>query len=168
MSAPPLPEVFGNYALGDFVEAVPPADISWFPQTAGWTWLAALLLAYLLRRGWRSLVHWYRNRYRREAIALLQQLDNSANGDAWLTELNKLLKLAALAAFPRERVARLSGEEWVRFLNSRCTPAPFSAEQGKLLSIGTYNRTKLTEMSRQQLLAASLNWLRNHRAAQHD
>ena len=36
MSAPPLPEAFGNYALGDFVEVISPASISWLPQTPGW------------------------------------------------------------------------------------------------------------------------------------
>ena len=39
MSAPPLPDTFGNYALGDFFEVVSPAAISWLPQTAGWAWL---------------------------------------------------------------------------------------------------------------------------------
>ena len=72
MSAPPLPEVFGNYALGDFVEVVSPAGVSWWPQTVGWLWLGAGLLAYLGLRLWRFLRHWYRNRYRREAIARLQ------------------------------------------------------------------------------------------------
>ena len=33
VSAPPLPETFGNYALGDFAEVVSPAAISWLPQT---------------------------------------------------------------------------------------------------------------------------------------
>ena len=29
MSAPPLPDIFGNYALGEFVEVVAPNAISW-------------------------------------------------------------------------------------------------------------------------------------------
>ena len=65
MSAPPLPEAFGNYALGDFAEVVSPAAVSWLPQTVAWRWLAAALAVYLLYRGWRWLRHWHRNRYRR-------------------------------------------------------------------------------------------------------
>ena len=65
MSAPPLPDAFGNYALGDFVEVVSPAAISWLPQTAGWAWLGLAALALALYKGWRWLQHWHRNRYRR-------------------------------------------------------------------------------------------------------
>ena len=54
MSAPPLPEAFGNYALGEFVEVVSPADISWLPQTAGWTWVGIALLLFAGHRGWRA------------------------------------------------------------------------------------------------------------------
>ena len=35
MSAPPLPDIFGNYILGDFVEVVSPENVSWLPQTVG-------------------------------------------------------------------------------------------------------------------------------------
>ena len=69
MSAPPLPEAFGNYALGDFAEVVSPAAVSWLPQTVAWRWLAAALAVYLLYRGWRWLRHWHRNRYRRSIFS---------------------------------------------------------------------------------------------------
>ncbi len=55
MSAPPLPDIFGNYVLGDFVEVVSPENISWLPQTAGWVWLGAFLLAVLLRYGYNAV-----------------------------------------------------------------------------------------------------------------
>ena len=74
MSAPPLPEIFGNYALGDFVEVVSPDAVSWLPQPAGWRVVAAALLGLALYRGWRALRRWYRNRYRREAAERLQRL----------------------------------------------------------------------------------------------
>ena len=72
MSAPALPEIFGNYLLGEeFVEVVSPAVVSWLPQTAGWACLGAVCLALLMRYGYRRLRQWYRNRYRREALARL-------------------------------------------------------------------------------------------------
>ena len=166
MSAPPLPEIFGNYVLGDFVEVVSPESISWLPQTAGWAWLGALLLIWLLRYSWRRLRRWYRNRYRREAAARLQQLTTIGSHENWLIELNKLLKLTALAAFPREQVARLSGQEWVTFLNRHCSTPPFSTEQSSLLAVEAYRSSLLEDTIRQQLLAASLNWIRNHESPQ--
>ena len=165
MSAPPLPEIFGNYALVDFVEVVSPAAISWLPQTAGWLWLAALLLALALYYGWRKLQRWYRNRYRREAAARLQQLAAAEAGGDWLVELNKLVKLTALSGFPREQVARLSGREWVDFLNRHCASPPFSEDQGALLARGVYEHVEVADGRRQALYAACLNWVQCHEGA---
>jgi hypothetical protein len=167
MSAPPLPDIFGNYILGDFVEVVSPENVSWLPQTVGWLWLGAILLALMLRYGWKRLRHWYRNRYRREAVERLQKIAETGEQEFWLIELNKLLKLTALAAFSREQVARLSGEEWVDFLNRHCTTPPFSVEQKKLLTTGAYKKTILKGNTRQQLLAASLTWVRTHESPEH-
>jgi len=160
VSAPPLPDAFGNYALGDFVEVVAPAAVSWWPQTAGWWWLAAGLAVLLGRRLWRRLRHWHRNRYRREAAALLQALDGA--GDVPVDEINRLLKLTALAAFPRQQVASLSGEEWVDFLDRQCPAAPFSTEQRRLLAQAPYRRDPVDPGAGRVLLGASLAWVRQH------
>ncbi len=165
MSAPPLPDVFGNYALGDFVEVVSPAAISWMPQTAGWAWLAALLLLVCLHRGWRRLKHWHHNRYRREALARLQGLQPDRLGEQFVAEVNKLLKLAAMAAYSREKVAGLYGEKWGEFLNRQCTEAPFSTEQTGLLASGAYRPVDLDDATAMNLLQASLNWVSEHREA---
>jgi hypothetical protein len=167
VSAPPLPEIFGNYVLGDFVEVVSPDAVSWLPQTAGWAWLGGLLLIFLLRYSWKRLRHWYRNRYRREAAARLEQLANTPDHEAWLIELNKLLKLTALAAYSREQVARLSGPDWVAFLNRNCLTAPFTEELGGLLARGTYTNAPTTDSARAQLFAASLTWVRTHESPAH-
>lgn len=167
MSAPALPEAFGNYALGDFVEVVAPAAINWVPQTAGWAWLGVALLALLLRYGWQYVRRWHRNRYRREAQVRLRRLAKTANHDAWLIELNKLLKLTALATFSREQVARLSGQAWVDFLERQCPTPTFSAQQRQLLAVGTYRHATLSDETRQQLVAASIDWIRMHEAPAH-
>lgn len=162
MSAPTLPEVFGNFALGEFVEVVPPAAVSWWPQTPGWWWLGAALLAFIAHRGWRALRHWYRNRYRREAAARLQLLAESQPPAGLVPEINRLLKLTALAAYSREQVARLSGNDWVAFLNARCPAPPFSEEQGQLLAVASYAGGEVAPPVARQLLAASLSWVNQH------
>jgi hypothetical protein len=163
VSAPPLPDVFGNYALGEFVEVVSPGDISWLPQTTGWLWLGAALLAVLVHYGWKRLRRWYHNRYRREAAARLKQLAQAGPQDSWLTELNKLMKLTALAGFSREQVARLSGQEWIDFLNRQCASPTFSPDQGRLLAHGVYEHTAVADSTRQALFGACLNWVQQHR-----
>jgi len=164
VSAPALPEAFGNYALGDFVEVVSPQAVSWLPQTPGW-WIVGIgALALTLRYGWHRLRHWYRNRYRREAVARLQQISAQASDQGLLTEINKLLKLTAMAAYSRARVASLYGEEWTLFLNRQCAQPPFTPEQSRCLAHGPYRALTLTSTSRDDLLAASLAWVQQHRS----
>ncbi|MCX2978406.1 DUF4381 domain-containing protein [Candidatus Marimicrobium litorale] len=161
MSAPPLPDIFGNYILGDFVEVVSPVSVSWLPQTAGWACLGALLGGLFLFRGAKRLRRWHHNRYRREAIdRLVHTTDQSFS----IVALNKLLKLTALSAFPREQVARLSGEEWVSFLNRQCESSPFSPALGKIIADGAYRQSQLTHSTREELVAAALSWIRDHKS----
>jgi hypothetical protein len=167
VSAPPLPEAFGNYALGEFVEVVPPPPVDWLPQTAGWWWLGALLLGITAHQGVRRLRHWYRNRYRGEASALLRQLSDSADNRHLVVEVNRVLKLTALAAYPREQVARLSGEAWVAFLNGQCAEPPFDARQSRLLAVEVYGGGSAEAETPGELIAASLDWVRDHRGAVH-
>lgn len=160
MSAPALPEIFGNYTLGDFNEVVSPEAISWWPQTVGWAWVAAGLLLLLGHHGWKRLLHWYRNRYRGEAINKLRQLpDNSSIA----VEINRLLKLTALVAFSRKQVASLSGEQWVSFLNAQCPEPVFNPQQGKLLALATYTGQVIDADAGQSLLQASLAWVEQHK-----
>ena len=165
MSAPPLPDIFGNYVLGDFVEVVSPTAISWLPQTKGWLVLGLVLLALLLRYGWKRLRLWYQNRYRREAEKRLVQLEQATAQSNLLIELNRLLKLTAMAAFSREQVARLSGDAWVDFLNSCCPQAPFEGELRQLLVTGPYLDLNPRSDVRQQLFAACNNWVNEHERA---
>ncbi|MEH6586967.1 MAG: DUF4381 domain-containing protein [Halioglobus sp.] len=160
MSLPPLPDIFGNYALGNFNEVVSPAAIDWLPQTPGWYVVGAIVLILLSRQTWYRLQHWYRNRYRGEARQQLSQLSHS---DALVTEVNHLLKLTALAAFTRQQVASLSGQQWTSFLNGQCEQAPFDETLCQLLGTGVYEGQAVDASAAEQLLQASLNWVKHHR-----
>ncbi len=160
MSVPALPDVFGNYALGDFVEVVPPDAVSWLPQTAGWAWAGLALLIVTIRWGWVRLLHWYHNRYRREATEQLLQI---ASADCSVGQINRVLKLTALAAFSRKQVAPLSGQAWVDFLNSQCESPVFDVQQGQLLAEAGYTNTALEDSSAGQLVKAGLAWIALHK-----
>jgi len=167
MSAPPLPEIFGNYVLGDFVEVVPPESISWWPQTLGWKILGVVVCALLMYRACRALLHWWHNRYRREALARLQGLTSRSAEGLSVSEVNRLLKLTALVPFAREQVASLSGPEWVEFLNSQCVAAPFNPEQSTLLAAGSYRSELLDPGRGRALLCACQTWVLEHRDPRH-
>ena len=80
-----------------------------------------------------------------------------------MAEVNKLLKLAAMAAYSRERVAGLYGDKWTNFLNDQCSSATFSPEQAALLATGAYRPVALEGATANGLLDASMAWVRLHR-----
>jgi hypothetical protein len=164
MSAPPLPEAFGNYALGDFVEVTSPASISWLPQTPGWLLVAAVIAWYVGRWAWRRLAQWYRNRYRKEALARLQTISSSAS---CLNELSTLLKITAVAAYDRPETAQLNGPPWPEFLNRKCASEPFDEELSALLAEGIYRQVSLSDNQRDRLLEAARVWITGHREKEH-
>jgi len=114
-------------ALEALADVVLPPPVPWWPQTWAWAVVGVLLLALLLWFAWQAVQRWRANRYRREALAELQQLDvrldDASTRAAALTSLAELLKRTALAAWPRSQVAGLSGAGWVGFLESNAGAA---------------------------------------------
>ena len=162
MKAPPVPEVFGNYTLKDFSQIVLPHDISWIPQTLGWKCLAALLVAFIAYYSSRKLRKHYQNRYRREGIARLKAVREFGDSQTLISELNQVLKLVAMVAYPRVAVASLSGPAWTGFLNQQCGVAVFNAQQEIFLAGGSYQQIALDRESARGLVQASQAWVNNH------
>ena len=161
MSVPPLPDVFGNYAIKGIQEVLPPEPVSWWPATPGWLVLAAVLLVLLARWGWRRWQRWQRDRYRREALErLAAPVDDPA---ATLQATCIILKATALAAFPRREVAALSGGDWLRWLESR--GARFSDGSRTLLAEQQYRgQSRLDRAAVELLVAEARAWVRDHEA----
>ena len=98
--------------MDEFRDIVVPAPVSAAPQT--WAWyplFGALLVATVLLVRW-FVRHRRATRYRRLALAELEEIRTR---QAW-GELPALVKRVALQAWPRERVAALTGTEWIEFL----------------------------------------------------
>jgi len=95
--------------LSNLRDIVVPPAVSFWPPAAGW-WVvgAACLIAAGIAVA-AAMRHRRRNAYRREALREL------ASADA--RDISAILKRAALAAFPREQVASLSGPAWLAFLD---------------------------------------------------
>ncbi|VVM63928.1 hypothetical protein PS662_01448 [Pseudomonas fluorescens] len=80
-----------------------PAPVSYAPQTWGWWVLLALLIGAGLGVGARRYWQWRRDRYRREALVRLAELQSSADQISALRELPELLKRVALS-MPSTRI----------------------------------------------------------------
>ncbi len=91
--------------------ALEPDPVSMLPQTWGWVVLCFLLAAGVVFVIYRYRRHRLANAYRRAALV---ELDDIGDDTAKIAEL---LRRTALAAYPRETVASLYGQDWLNFLN---------------------------------------------------
>jgi len=144
-----------------------PAPIETWPPAIGW-WLLAVIgviaciaLIYTL---WR---HWRANQYRREAMAQLRHLREQHAGASsdYLYHYTTLLKRVALTHYPRAKVAALTGEAWVAFLDETCGSREFSMGAGQVLIQGQYQAAENidAEIDIDALHKLGEHWINRHR-----
>ncbi|PSJ60477.1 DUF4381 domain-containing protein [Kumtagia ephedrae] len=156
-------------ALQKLADIAQPPPVSWMPQTWGWAALAVLVAALLLWALWRWHQYRVRNRYRREAIAELARIEArhgapEGRADA-VTEAAALLKRVALAAWPREAVAPLSGRDWVAFLRRTAGGSSFPDEAAALLDDAEYrwpSNRRVADADEKAFLVAARRWIEGH------
>lgn len=139
--------------LNRLAEPADPGPVSMVPQTWGWAALAMLLVfglaVYCVR-----LLHRYRaNAYRREALA---ELKNIAESPA---DIARLLRRTALAAFPRQDVAALTGPSWLDFLKRTGRNCSFDGNVAEVLLEAPY---RAAPKPSHELTALAERWIRTH------
>lgn len=151
--------------LREVFEPDPPAL---WPETLG-AWLTLLALAALIAIGVAFLiVRYVRRRHRRAAARALRALEAAWMADratpAALESVPVLLKRCALGSFARERVASLSGERWLAFLDATGRRAFGEEARRALLAITTRGAAAVSRDDAARLFAAASRWIRSHRA----
>ena len=145
-------------SLDALVEIRLPEPISNAPATPAWTVLFVALALLLAIAIWLVARWWRRNAYRREALRYVDTIEQ--DGRAW--ELPVLVKRVALEAWPRKRVAGLTGDGWLAFLDESYGGTGFTQGAGRVLPDLAYGDRK-TEAS-PALLQVVRTWIRKHRA----
>jgi hypothetical protein len=140
-----------------------PQPVSLWPQTWPTRVVLALLLAAVVVSTWQIMRHWRANRYRRQALAELNQIAQ-ARPDQLATQLSLLVRRTALAAFSREQVAPLSGNAWLAFLDRTSGGTEFSRGPGRWLASAPYARAGPDDDQRAALLELTRRWIRTHHA----
>lgn len=136
-----------------------PPPPGWWPPAPGW-WLLALLLVLFVA----GLIYWYLRpfrRLRRIALRELAHLEAYVHDDFQLArELQDLLRRYAIAAYGREAVANLSGDEWLSFIASH-GGKELADEAGKRLLRVAYGG--LMQCDRRAWLKGAHNFLQGRR-----
>lgn len=138
--------------LHDFYQPPQPA---WIPQTAGWYVVFAIVGLLIVWAILHAIRGWHANRYRRES---LRELANIAPD-----QFSALLKRAALSAWPRSKVASLSGGAWLDFLNQTASMSSFHSAPGKSIEEISLRATVMSMEDEQALRQVVAEWIRRHR-----
>lgn len=142
--------------LLDLLEPVPePVRVTMVPQTSGWVVLG---LAVVLLLGWGAvtLLRRYRsNAYRRAAVGELNMLSRDGENPAHIAVL---LKRTALAAYPRQQVASLHGDNWLRFLDAHFPGDGFCTGPGRVLATAPWRPVDADPA----LTALTRDWILRH------
>ncbi len=136
-----------------------PIPVSLWPETwASQIAIAVLAVALIALVGWLAW-RWWVNRYRREALA---DLDDILRGQPTVDALALLVRRTALAVFPRETVAPLAGKEWLAFLDRSYGGSEFSQGAGRSLSRSPYQRSADAAGDVNAAAALVRRWIRTH------
>jgi hypothetical protein len=127
------------------------------PQGPGWWLLAGWLVAVACIGLFARIRARQRDHYRRDALEALSRIDVSSP-DAG-AEIGAVLKRTALAAYPRERVASLTGRAWAEFLKETGADAEVAAS-AEALARAAYAPTG----DAAPLVLAAERWVLRHRA----
>jgi hypothetical protein len=144
-----------NAALDKLHDYNQPPLPSWTPHTIAWYVLFAIfsfLLVWFIIHAFRK---WLANRYRREALRELTLASPS--------QFSALLKRTALAVWPREQVASLSGDTWLNFLNHAANTESFQTHPGNRIEELALTTSTTSSEDEQTLRAIAAHWIRRHR-----
>jgi len=145
-------------SLANLRDIAEPPPVPWWPPAPGWWWLmtiVGLIVVVAAVQAWRR---WSANAYRRAALRELRGSKNVAS-------IAELLKRTALVAYPRARVASLTGVAWIQWLaETGGQPVPAGVIQA--LTVGSYTGREFGDVS--ELAAFAAEWIRDHKMPKQD
>jgi hypothetical protein len=142
--------------LSRLADIVAPPPVSWWPLAPGWWILGAALLAAAALLAFFAVRRYQRNAYRRAALSELAVIGTVADPAA----VSAVLKRAALVAYPRREVARLTGPAWLAFLDRTATTSDFTSGPASGMASGALGSPV---RDGDALLVATRRWVQRHR-----
>ncbi|HET7802690.1 MAG TPA: DUF4381 domain-containing protein [Pseudolabrys sp.] len=150
-----------NDPVAGLIDIPLPVEVGLWPETWASQIAIVLLVVGLIAAIWWFARRWHANRYRRAALAELDRIMQAPQPTAGALEL--LLRRTALAVFPRDVIAPLTGQAWLAFLDSTCGGHEFSQGTGRALALSPYApQTGAGNIA--PLAGLVRRWIRTHHA----
>lgn len=153
-------------SIADLKDIPAPPPVSYMPQTVGWWVLGGVIALGLLVLAFLKWRTWMRNRYRREAQAELAAIENAVvdperRADA-LASIPVLVKRTVLAWAPRQQVAPMTGDAWLRYLDGTYDQGGFVQGPGRTLNRLAYGDGVIGNDELASLMALLHRWIDHH------
>ncbi len=150
-----------TYILRDLHDVTVPESVSWWPQTIGWKLLALVVLLALVYWSYKALRHWGNNRYRREALTALNELNPQDNDTG--NRLFSILKIVLV--YLDSGNARLFDAAFLDKLDELSPDQPaFNDQTAKLWQQSLVNPSiELSSEQNAELIKRAQVWLKQHR-----
>jgi len=145
-----------------------PEPVSAWPPAPGWWILAILALSLVVWIIWRIRENYNQKQLLRVSLSSAAQLEQDyqkhKEPQRLVREYSSLLRRIALARFPRQEVASLTGSDWLTFLDESAKENLFDSEAGQLLLLAPYQKPidTLISVTEQldQLTVAVHSWIK--------
>ncbi|UPR53781.1 DUF4381 domain-containing protein [Vibrio cyclitrophicus] len=145
----------------DLSPVIAPDAPTWWPLA--WGWWALIIAAIILIALVFFVVKRRKNNQQAKQEALSYFSNNQPSKCLSPCEAQRILRQAALSYFPREKVAGLSGDDWLAFLDAQLAKPLFAAKQSQWQQ-ALYQDSALIndeqKMDQQQLVNDCETWLR--------
>lgn len=155
------PQVADPVSLDRLHDIVLPEPASWWPLAPAWYALAFLLFIFVVMLTWILVAQWRRNAYRRAGLRELARIESHIDQPDAARSIAELVKRVALTIYPRERVASLTGDKWLSFLDASAKTREFTTGAGRRLEAG-YEPGMHTPSA--ELIRTVRHWIKHHRA----
>jgi Domain of unknown function (DUF4381) len=157
-----------NDPVAGLIDIPLPEAVSLWPATWISRIVVILLILGLIAAAIRFTRRWYANRYRRAALAELDNIDHSPTAGkdpvSTVDSLALLVRRTALVVFPREKVAPLSGAAWLDFLDRSYVGHEFSQGAGRPIGLAPYAPRSVAASDVAPLADLVRHWIRTHHA----
>ena len=150
-------------SLDNLHDIIVPDAIGFFPLAPGWIIVGVLLLTLLFHFVVQAYKRYKKTLYKREALTELENYRDESKDDA--LALLKLARRVAIAAYGREEIAGLSGDDWWEFME-QCSKVKVSRELRDEISTLLYDNTAQIDTKQFRLISSMVSvWIKTHQVS---
>lgn len=145
----------------DLSPVITPDAPTWWPLA--WGWWAVIVTSIILISIVFFIIRRRKNNQQPKQEALSYFTNSHSSDRLSPSEAQRILRQAALSYFPREKVAGLAGDNWLKFLDAQLKKPLFVEKQAQWQQSLYQDTTSMNDeqrQSQQQLVDDCETWLR--------